>query len=301
MRWRTMTPGERERAYSPSSVLPDGDYGPFVAAYRRESDEAWTRVRATAGATTVVLPYGDRESQTIDVAVPAAAGTPVGSADAGAPPLLAFIHGGYWQELSKLDSRFAAADCVDRGWAFAAIDYTLAPDATVDEIVDECRRAMRSLHAAADELGVDPGRIVVSGSSAGAHLAAMAALDPVAPAGHLAAAVLLSGVYELEPLIGTSIDEAVALDVETAHRLSPLRADLDGFPPTLVVHGENETTEFVAQSHAMADALRLVDVPVSTLEIPDRNHFDVVLALAQRGTRLGDSVAELVEHVTRRR
>ncbi|MEM9042778.1 MAG: alpha/beta hydrolase [Actinomycetota bacterium] len=296
-----MTPDERERAYSPSSVLPGRDYGPFVAAYRRESDEAWARVRAVAGATTVVVPYGDRESQTIDVAVPAPAGTPVGSADTGAPPLLAFIHGGYWQELSKLDSRFAAADCVERGWAFAAVDYTLAPDATVDEIVDECRRAVRTLHGAADELGVDPGRVVVSGSSAGAHLAAMAALDPEAPAGHVAAAVLLSGVYELEPLIGTSIDEALALDVDTAHRISPLRADLHRFPPTLVAHGEHETSEFVAQSRAMVDALRLVDVPVSTLEIPDRNHFDVVLALARAGSLLGDSVAELIERSARRR
>ena len=100
--------------------------------------------------------------------------------------MIVFIHGGYWQELSKRESFSPAASFVSRGIAYAAVDYTLAPTATIDEIVAECRAASAALHAAASDLDVDPERIVLAGSSAGAHLAAMVCLDPRAtwrPAG----------------------------------------------------------------------------------------------------------------------
>ncbi|MEM9133308.1 MAG: alpha/beta hydrolase [Actinomycetota bacterium] len=278
LRWRDLTAEERERAYSPSSCLPDGDYRPFVEQYVTRSARAWADVQAAA--TTTVLTYGPLASNTIDVAIPSAS---TATATGGPMPLLVFVHGGYWQELSKIESRFAAADSVERGWAFAAVDYTLAPRIPVGGIVDECRTALAALQDAA--LGFDPGRIVVAGSSAGAQLAAMMALRPGA-----AAAVLVSGVFELAPLIGTEIDDALGLDPDEAARLSPLHLDLDGFPPTLVAHGDNETDEFKAQSRSFAAALG----PVEPIEIPDRNHFDVILDLARSGTTLGDAVGRLI-------
>jgi arylformamidase len=206
-----------------------------------------------------------------------------------------FFHGGYWQELSKTDSRFAAWDCIQRGWAFAAVDYTLAPDALLPEIIDECRRATRTLHREAATLEFDPTRIFVAGSSAGAHLAAMACTDPQGPADAIRGAVLVSGIFELEPLIGTSINDAVQLDRRTAARNSPLHADLTGFPPTLVVYGTDETSEFKAQSNTFAAKLRADGASASTLEIPERNHFDVIVDLAKPNTTLGDTVAGLID------
>lgn len=289
LRWRTMSTAERDREYSPSSCLPDGDYRPFVDDYRRRSDAAWAALDASTTATTAVLTYGRSPAHTIDVALPAAAGA--------ATPLLVFFHGGYWQELSKLDSRFAAPACLARGWAFAAVDYTLAPEADVTTIVDECRTAFRTLQANAAPLGVDPARITVTGSSAGAHLAAMVALDPYRdrdrpPPG---AAVLVSGIYELAPLIGTSIDAALGLDQPTAARNSPLRADLAGFPPTVLAHGAEETSEFKAQSSSFATALEQAGTPVTTIEVAGRNHFDVILDLAEPGTVLGEATAGLID------
>lgn len=287
LRWHAMSAGEREIEYSPSSCLPDGDYQPFVDAYATISDQVWSDLEAAPDVRTTVVRYGDAPMRTIDVAVPSTTGP-----DA---PLLAFVHGGYWQELSKVESRFAAHDCVRRGWAFAAIDYPLAPHADLATIVDSCRRAVRTLHENGRSLEFDPNRIVVSGSSAGAHLAAMVALDTAAPPQHVAGTVLVSGVYELEPLIGTSIDGALGLDRATAGLNSPLRADLTGFPPTVVGYGSDETAEFKAQSQAFAAALGRDEARVTGVEVAGRNHFDVILDLAAPSTTLGDAVAALID------
>ena len=280
-----MNAQERQREYSPSSCLVDGDYRPFVEAYRTRSDEAWEGLdREVATVTTVS--YGTTGSQTIDVAVPTSVGAP--------PPLLVFIHGGYWQELSKADSRFAVGDCVANGWAFAVVDYTLAPQADVSSIVDECRQATRLLHDQSSSLGFDPSRIFIAGSSAGAHLAAMVALKSGGCGQFVAGTALVSGIFELEALIGTSINEQLGLTRDTAQDNSPLHHELRGFPPTVVAHGDNETNEFKAQSAAFLAALDAAGTTVQHVEIAGRNHFDVILDLAVSGTTLGSAVAALV-------
>ena len=124
-----MTPAERESAYRPSSCI-GGNYQPFIDAYVRDSVTAAQRAQALGG-SWFWSSYGDAPSQRVALCLPprAAIRTPQGA------PLLVFIHGGYWQELSARDSRFAAAACIEHGAAFAAIDYTLAPQACVGAIV----------------------------------------------------------------------------------------------------------------------------------------------------------------------
>lgn len=281
---------ERELAYAPSSSI-GGDYAPFVREYATRSAAA-QRTHAVRGN----LAYGVARSNTLDLFLPPAGGR----SGPGLPPLLVFIHGGYWQELSKNESLFAAEACIAAGAAFAALDYTLAPHATVARMVLECRHALRWLHTHASERGFDARRIVVAGSSAGAHLAAMCCLrgwpgDGDLPDGLPAAAVLVSGVYELSPLLGTSINDALALTRESAAQVSPIRFDLAGFPPALVCWGEIETEMFKAQSHAFAQAVGAVAATApSVFEVPGRNHFDVILDLARGGTALGDRTLELL-------
>ena len=259
---------ERERQYSPSSRLPDGDFGPFIDEYRRRSDAA------RDSQPTITLDYGPKPSNTVDIAIPTPASAPGAPLD-GPLPIHVFIHGGYWQELSKHESFFLARESANRGHALAAVDYTLAPDATLDEIVDECCAAIAAIRVAAAGHGLDPQALIVSGSSAGAHLAAMATLR-LAATDRPAGLILVSGVYRLEPLIGTTINDAVGLDQTTARALSPLAHPVDGFPPTIVAYGDDETEEFKRQSRAMVDALTAAGVAVSEVEVPDRNHFDVV-------------------------
>lgn len=278
---------ERERAYSPSSCI-GGHYQPFITAYRERSVQARAEAAALGG-RWLRVPVGTAALPAIELCLPPPAGP---GRTGAASPLLVFIHGGYWQELSAADSLFAAARCIARGIAFAAIDYTLAPAARVGGIVDECRAALARLALGAARWGLDPRRIVVAGSSAGAHLAAMVSLpSQAAPA---AAAVLVSGVYELTPLVGTSINDALGMDLDEAAACSPQRAPLAGFPPALVVWGEVETEAFKQQSGTFADALHAVGTPCRRFEVPARNHFDVILDLAEPGTLLGDATLALL-------
>lgn len=280
--WRDLDVAAREREYSPSSCI-GGDYQPFVQAYAAHSRDARARTPGRLG-----LAYGPGAAQRLDLFAP-----PDRPGRASLAPLLVFIHGGYWQELSKDDSAFAATHCVNQGFALAALDYTLAPHASIAQMVAECRVALAWLHTNAVTLGVDPRRIVVAGSSAGAHLAAMTAL-PHAGRAPVKAAVLVSGIYELEPLVGTSINDALGLTPAVAREVSPALLPLQGFPPAIVCWGEVETAEFKRQSRDFAAMLERAGTRCETFEIAQRNHFDVILELADPATRLGRAVAALL-------
>jgi len=280
--WCSLDAGSREREYSPSSCI-GGDYQSYIRAYAERSREARSKNPVRCD-----LRYGVHAAQCLDLFVPP---HPSAGATPGSPPLLVFIHGGYWQELSKEDSAFPATDCVRQGIAYAAIDYTLAPHATLAQMVVECREALSWLHGNAASLGFDAERIVVAGSSAGAHLAAMAALPATR---RVRGAVLVSGIYELEPLVGTSINEAVGLSIAGAREASPALQALEGFPPSIVCWGEVETREFKRQSLDFAARLERAGSACRFFEVPQRNHFDVILDLADPGTVLGRAVAALM-------
>jgi arylformamidase len=287
----SMSLSDREREYSPSSCT-DGRYEQFLDEYLAASEAALKQHVVQRN-----LSYGDKASNRLDF-FPAGITTEL-------PPLLVFIHGGYWQELTKDSSLFPANGCVPNGIAFAAIDYTLAPEATLLEIVLECRDALRWLHAHASELGFDREHIVLAGSSAGAHLAAMCCLrgwegDIDLPAGLPETAVLVSGIYVLSPLIGTSIDKVLSLTPPSAALVSPGLLSLEGFPPAVVCWGEFETAEFKRQSADFASRIhksRSGSRPgISAFEVPSRNHFNVILELAQRHSSLGDAVFARLVH-----
>ncbi len=301
--WRNLDATARERAYSPSSCI-GGNYQPFVKAYSDLSRLAHAAPRCQRN-----LAYGTAPRQVLDLFVPdlsPAPGATLPASRTAAPALLVFIHGGYWQELSKDESAFSAVAAMAHGLAFAAIDYTLAPQASVAEMVGECRRALAWLHGHAAELGFDAHRIVVAGSSAGAHLAAMTAMPgawaeaagPGAALGNpVRAVVLVSGIYELEPLIGTSINSALGLSLEAARAISPALQALPGFPTSVVCWGEVETDEFKRQSRDFAAQLSQADTACTSFEIPLRNHFDVILDLVGPGTLLGHATLELMHRL----
>jgi arylformamidase len=273
---------EREREYSPSSCVAAIE--PFMDEYVARSRDAETRFRCQKN-----LRWGERPDEIFDY-FPAAS---------AAAPLLVYIHGGYWQEHSKDESLFAAPDCVANGIAYAAIDYTLAPRASVGFIVEQCRRAIASLHRQAVALGFDARRIYVSGNSAGAHLAAMLLVEGWQaayglPDNVVAGAVLLSGIYDLEPLMGTYIDGPLHLSHADVAKLSPLRVKLGRQVRTIVAWGDNETAEFKRQSRAFAAALVDSGFPVSAFELAGTNHFDIVFGLAHRGSVLGEAAIDMI-------
>ncbi|MEY3690874.1 MAG: hypothetical protein RJB57_529, partial [Actinomycetota bacterium] len=200
-------------------------------------------------------------------------------------PLLVYIHGGYWQRLSAAESLFNAADAATHGVSLHAVDYTLAPAATVEAIVDEC---VADVARVIDAAGAP--RVALAGCSAGAHLAAMCAMSPVL-AGRIHCAVLLSGIYDLRPLVRTSTNDPLGLDEARAAALSPQLLTMTGFAPHAVVAaGRHDPPEFIRQSAEFAERLRTAGVDTVHELVEDRDHFDLPYDILRSGTVVGDHV-----------
>lgn len=258
-----------DQDYSPSSLVED--VSALLRAYATHS------ARARAELAFRTLRYGQDETMALDF-------FPSAEPDA---PLLAYVHGGYWQEMSRSDFSFPALGLVPAGGAYAALGYGLAPARTLDEIVASVRRGLYWLVHHARELGVDPDRVHVAGSSAGAHLVAMALLDVGTP---FASAVLASGVYDLEPIRRTYVNAALLLSAADAARNSPVRRLPGRMPPLLLVRGEHETGAFARQQDEFALAATGRATEVLEMVVPGRNHFDLTFDLTDPTRPLGRAV-----------
>jgi tryptophan 2,3-dioxygenase len=261
------------RQYSPSSLVPSLDA--YLDEYAKLS------AQARQHSEPVELRYGDEPDARLDLF----------GVDGENAPLMVFVHGGYWQELTKDESAFAATDFTSAGIAFAALDYGLAPDHSLDAIVAMVRTAVTWLHANAAELGINPRRIHLSGSSAGAHLIAMACITDEDH--HIASATLLSGVYDLEPLRHTYVNDALGLSMADALRNSPIYRLPDRLPPIVIARGGAETDEFIRQHDTMTALLRL-RTEVTEVVSPERNHFDLPYDLGDAHTALGAAVVSRI-------
>jgi arylformamidase len=280
--WREWPLERLEHEYSPSVCVPS--IAPFLEEYVRRSHEAATRLPYERNAR-----WGAGDDEVFDF-------FPAASPQA---PLLIFFHGGYWQEHSKTDVLFVASGCLANGIAYASVEYTLAPRATVAEIVEQCRRAVGSISGQARTLGFDARRVFVAGSSAGAHLAAMLLVEGWQKSRGLAedivaGAILLSGIYDLQPLVPTYVNQALHMTEKEAAVLSPVRHPLSPAIPVIVAWGENETGEFKRQSEEFASKLKGAGFPVKSLQVAGANHFDIVFEIADPNTVLGRATLDLI-------
>jgi arylformamidase len=199
-------------------------------------------------------------------------------------PLLVFVHGGHWQESSKEDACFPAPGLLAAGFGYCALGYGLAPARRLPELSASVRRGLAWVRANATALGGRPDAVFAAGSSAGAHLVAMAADVP------LAGRFLLSGLYDLAPVVDSYVNDALGLTPQRAREQSPLLRPPPAGPVLLAV-GEHETDEYVRQQHRFAAALRSAGTPVTDLVVAGRDHFDLVFDLSDPTTVLGAAVA----------
>ncbi|MCK8784676.1 alpha/beta hydrolase [Roseomonas sp. NAR14] len=280
--WRGMDHARLEREYDARGTV--ADIMPILAEYRRRTDAAKAALPHHAG-----LRYGPTEAERLDV-YPAR-----GAGPAAAAPVFLFIHGGYWRLLDAADSGSMATGLVAAGACVVVVNYALAPSVTLEEIVRQCRAALAWVHREIHRYGGDPGAIHVSGSSAGAHLAAMLAAgggwqaEFGLPERAVAGATLLSGLYELEPLLRCLPNDWLRLDAARARALSP--ALLPPPPPGLpilcsVAPGETgefrrQTADYRARAAGAGCAAELVPAPGAS------NHFDIVFALDDPATAIG--------------
>lgn len=243
--------------------------------------ERWAResaaVRADLGGQ-IDLAYGAAPEETLDL-FPVPGGRPA--------PLLAFIHGGYWQALDKSDYSYLAPAFHDCGAAFASLNYGLAPGTSLGAMIDQIRLALVWLYRHADAYNIDRGRLVVAGHSAGGHLAAMAlstdwsTLSEDLPGQLLAGGCSISGVYDLEPVRLSYHNEILGIPADDAPGWSPLKRLPSSAPPLIMAVGAEETDEFLRQHRAYATAWRDRGLPLEDVPLPDRHHFNAVDALGE--------------------
>ena len=271
-----------DREYSPSSRIDD--IGVYLDKYAELSSAAKNAALAT-GACLPDLRYGGGGDETLDLFLPNVS---------HAGPLQVYIHGGYWQQLSKDESSFAAPTFQRHGCYFAAVNYTLAPKQTLSGIVEENRRALAFLYQHADQWGFDRNRIYLSGSSAGAHLAMMMLLTDWSlfglPSDLVKGVCAVSGIYDLEPVRLSYVNEKVRMGEEEAVANSPVLHGLRNRCPVILAYGGNETGEFKRQTDDYRAVLRGEGIPITFREIANRNHFDVIMDLADSESWLSRQV-----------
>lgn len=273
-----------EREYSPSSCIDD--IMVFINEYSEESNKAHTALKDIV---TKDVKYGPEERSHMDMFIPEGEGP---------FPIHVFIHGGYWQQLSKAESAFAAPNFIDHDVIFIALDYTLAPEATMFEIVDQTRRGIISILKNAHKFGGDANNITISGSSAGGHLVAEVLSMDWQKYGYdkcpLKGALAISGIFDLEPLVKTYVNDPLKITVEDAHQLSPLRHIPNESCPIIFTVGENETSEFHRQTAEYREACNKKGIATSYVEMPVFNHFNIVMNLNDPDSPLFNAVLDQI-------
>lgn len=237
-----------------------------------------------AGRAELGLSYGDTPRQCFDLFLP----------EAGeAAPLAIFVHGGWWRSLDPSLFSQMARGLNNRGVAVAVAGYDLCPNVSIAEIIEQIRRACAFLWQRYGR------RILVYGHSAGGQLAAaMVATDwpslyPKAPADLVPAGYAISGVFDLTPLIGMSVNQDLRLDAANVRAVSPLFWPVKPGGIFDAAAGGLESSEFKRQSQTIVQSWRQSGVQTRYQEIAGTNHFTVIDALADPQSAMTARVAEL--------
>jgi len=259
-----------ETQYNNRAAVPDH---PAVMARWKAAAEA-----ARDAHPPIALPYGPGEREVMDLF------------EAGSDaPVVVFLHGGYWQALDRSWFSGIAPALLKHGVSVAIASYDLCPAVRLGRIIGQAREAVDLIRSRTGK------RPVVSGHSAGGHLAACLLSE-----GRASAAVAISGVFDLAPLIPTSLNVALRLDAREAAALSPIHWPVpNGSTPggtvlDCVVGGE-ETSEFIRQSQDMVGLWGTKGVETRFEALPGLNHFTVLDPLFDRDSGLVKRVAELAK------
>lgn len=230
------------------------------------------------------LAYGEGPRRALELFLPEGA---------DGAPLFVFFHGGYWQRGTREAFAWIVPGFLQAGVGVAMMGYPIAPEVPLEAIVEAAGQGLDCLAEAV------PGRsVLLSGHSAGGHLVAMLG----AQAGRFESLGLLvrgllpvSGVFELTPLLGTSVNDALGLDRARAQALSPQLLAVPSVPVLAAVGGE-ESAEFQRQTGAYARHAS-GRAGAASIAVPGRNHFTVLDALADPSQPLFRAAVGMLLHV----
>jgi arylformamidase len=248
------------------------------AAYREEMTRA---ERAELN-----VPYGSSPRQIVDIFHPESAED---------PPVVLFIHGGYWRAREPETFSFVAKGLNERGAVVALAGYDLAPQVSIGQIVEQVRKSCLFLW---ERFGR---RVRVTGHSAGGHLAACMlatdwpSLDPTAPQDLVPAAYAISGLFDLAPFTHIKINADLKLDDKQARAQSPVLWSAPAGRVFDAVVGGKESSEYLRQSRLIVDEWGKKGVRTRYGEIPGANHFTAIDPLTDPDSDMVTRICQMCE------
>ncbi len=251
--------------------------------------ESWAERSAsyrTAANATLDRSYGDDPRGKIDVFHCGKEGA----------PLLIYIHGGYWQRGDKSIYSFIAKSFVEQEVDVAIVGYPLCPQVSLTELVNSVRNALVFLYNNAIDLKISRDRFNICGNSAGGHLVAMMmsthwpGIDFSISNELIKFGVAISGLYDLDPLRYTTLNDAVRLAAEEAKANSPLLLRPVSNAPILAAVGGAETPVFFTQMDGLIQSWRSTELIIEQCVEDNADHFDMIECL-------GDSTSELFQKI----
>ena len=247
-----------ETEYNPRLRVSD------AATYQPKWGE-WAAITRQAHLPLADLRYGDHPREVLDIfRAPHAKGACL------------FIHGGYWRSFSKNEFSWVVEALLKESITVAVVNYPLCPEVTIADIVTSLRKAVVALaktHLTPEEKA----KWIVSGHSAGGYLAAAMSATNWKSQGLdgqvFCGVVPVSGVFDVRPLIHTSINEQLRLTKESAEALSLFNQRPHDPIPIVPIYGAEESSEFCRHS---IDLAKLWPRSEPAIGIEGRNHFNVI-------------------------
>ena len=236
------------------------------------------------------LPYGDGEREKLDFF----------SGGDRRGPVIIYIHGGYWQRGDKNMYGFVSEGFIKHGVSVSVLNYNLTPSVRMGQIPAQIRKAVAWNWHNAETLGFSREKMFVMGHSAGGHLTAMMmatdwpTVDTALPSDLIRGGVPISGVFELEPLVHTSLNTGPQMDIPEAVAESPIFIPPVTDAPQLVVAGGGETDEFLRQSNDYVAKFATSKRLMERYDVPDADHFDELERLAEDDSVFFDKAMKLI-------
>jgi arylformamidase len=228
------------------------------------------------------IPYGDHPKEDLDIFL---SKIPHSKA-------LVFIHGGYWHLLDKTMFHFLAGHFLKYNVTTVLVNYPLAPLSSIDEIVSSNRKALQWIHDNIASFNGDPNELYVLGHSAGGHLASMLLVEEKAK--FVKAVISLSGLFRLEPVMLSYLNDSIGMDRENAMNNSPVLLKPATDCPLLLVTGAEESDEFKAQSEELYQSWKSKNNNTEILQVPHKNHYSILDTVVEKDSTLWATMSRLM-------